>query len=78
MKFEVSTDYLPPIDLGAYEHVNVNLPDGRQVTVYSDAIYIAAPGHRERRIWEAMSPRSRQYPYGKVRQPSGGQEEKED
>lgn len=69
MKFEVSTDYLPPIDLGEYEHVRVNLPDGRVVAVFSDAIYVAAPGHSERKIWEAMTPGSRRYPYGKVRQP---------
>ena len=73
MKFEVSTEYLPPIELGRYEHVRVALPDGRQVTVFSDAIYVAAPGRSERKIWEAMAPGSRRYPYGKVRQPAGGE-----
>lgn len=70
MKFEVSTDYLPPIELGEYESVSVMLPDGRQVAVFSDAIYVTAPGRSGRKIWEAMAAGSRQYPYGKVRQPA--------
>jgi hypothetical protein len=40
MKFEVSTGYLDPIDLGRNEWVSVRLPGGRVVTVYHDSIHV--------------------------------------
>jgi len=70
MKFEVSVDYIDPIELGEYEHVTVELPDGRFVTVYADMIYVATKEDRGsrrdgRKIWEKGSPE--QSPYGLVR-----------
>lgn len=70
MRFEVHTDYMDPIEIDPYEHVTVALPNGRRVTVYSDAIWVTPPGHSERKIWEAMTAGSRRYPWGKVRQPA--------
>jgi hypothetical protein len=66
VKFEVSTPVLAPIVLDTWEWVDVVLPDGRQVTVYADAIRVATSqdvfGHKDgRRIWEASAA-----PYGKV------------
>ncbi len=70
MKFEVETSYLDPIELGEYEHVTVQLPDGRFVTVFADMIYVATEEdrakHRDgRKIWEKGSPE--RSPYGLVR-----------
>jgi hypothetical protein len=70
MKFEVSVDYIDPIELGEYEHVTVRLPDGRSVTVFADMIYIATEkdviGHKDgQKIWEKGSPE--RSPYGLVR-----------
>ena len=70
MRFEVTTGYLPAIELGEYEHVTVELPDKRTVTVFADCIYIATEkdqlNHQDgRRIWDAGVP-SRS-PYGLVR-----------
>lgn len=80
MKFEISTDYLDPIEVSPYEHVSVLLPDGRMVTVFADQIYVRTRQDVERgrdgkAIWRAMSSRSRLWPYGKVRQPGGGGDE---
>jgi hypothetical protein len=67
VKFEVSTEYLGPIELGVHEWVDVVLPDGRTViAVFSDRIYVATSqdvfDHKDgRRIWEATAA-----PYGKV------------
>jgi hypothetical protein len=67
VKFEVSTEYLGPIELGVHEWVDVVLPDGRTViAVFSDKIYVATGqdvfSHKDgRRIWEATAA-----PYGKV------------
>lgn len=70
MKFEVRVDYIDPIELGEYEHVTVQLPDGRFITVYSDKIYVATEDDRlkhknGRLIWEKGSPE--RSPYGLVR-----------
>ena len=70
MKFEVSVDYIDPIELGEYEHVTVLLPDGRSVTVYSDKIYVSTEQDVINRrngqlIWEKGSPE--RSPYGLVR-----------
>ena len=75
MKFEVSTEYLPPIEISPYESVDVVLPDGRMVAVFADRIYVRTQQdiqrHRDgKAIWRGMSSRSRQWPYGKVRQPA--------
>lgn len=66
MRFEVNTDYLAPIQLGPYEHVTIWLPDGREVGVYSDAIYVRTPedrgSHKDgKKIWRALKA-----PYGKT------------
>ena len=66
MKLEITTDYLDPIELGEYEHVSVRLPDGRQVTVFSDMIYVATGddvrGHKDGlKIWKASTAT-----YGKI------------
>jgi hypothetical protein len=58
VKLEVDTDYLAPIPIGPYEWVSVMLPDGRQVTVFADKIYVATEqdiiSHKDgRKIWEA-------------------------
>ena len=70
MKFEVSVDYIDPIELGEYEHVTVQLPDGRFITVFSDKIYVATEedriAHKDGRlIWDKGSPE--RSPYGLVR-----------
>lgn len=77
MKLEITTGYLPPVELGAYEHVTVILPSGRRVTVYPDKIYVSDNRNhdREKAIWEAMAPGSRKYPYGKVRPAGCGDED---
>jgi hypothetical protein len=68
MKFRVETGYLDPIEIGSYEWVSVVLPDGREITVYSDRIYVKTPqdriSHKDgKRIWDALKA-----PYGKVRE----------
>jgi hypothetical protein len=69
MRLQVSTTYLDPVELGENEWVSVNLPDGRMVTVFGDAIYVATGGDvRNRRdgkkVWNGASPAK--YPYGRV------------
>jgi hypothetical protein len=71
VKIEATVAYLPPIDLGEHEWVGVILPDGREVTVYSDRIYVATAEDRERKkdgkvIWEAR-PAAR-WPHGRTRE----------
>lgn len=43
MKFEVDLQWLAPIEVGNYERVNVVLPNGKQVTVYSDHVAVQTP-----------------------------------
>ncbi len=71
MKFEVRTEYLDPVELGTYEWVSVVLPDGRQVTVFSDKIYVATAEDVLARkdglkIWEATGNPAG---YGKISEP---------
>lgn len=66
MKFRVETEFLYPVELGKYEHVTVQLPDGRQVTVFADVIYVATADDVLARkdgmkIWQASAA-----PYGKI------------
>ena len=82
MKLEIDIEYLPPIELGEYENVSVWLPDGREVVVWHDHITVTGKDRGRKpdgkTIWRAMSSRSRLWPYGKVRQPGGGEDLSED
>jgi hypothetical protein len=69
MKLEVRTAHISPIEIVEHEWVDIKLPDGRQVTVFDDCIYVATPDdvlkHKDgKKVWNGLNPDK--YPYGRV------------